>query len=118
MSSQKKNTAVVPMPARWMNADSDALFEAILKLRNLNEARRFFRDLLTEKEIIEFSNRWKVAKMLSREKSYFEIEDATRMSSTTIARINQWLTSGMGGYRLVINRIGEHSSPQPRRGLS
>jgi TrpR-related protein YerC/YecD len=51
----------------------------------------FLRDLLSEKEIIEFSKRFEVAKMLNEKKSYKEIEDKTKMSSTTIARVSKFL---------------------------
>lgn len=116
-TERSKNTARVSMPAGWMNADSDTLFRAILELENLDEARRFFRDLLTEKEIIEFSNRWKAANMLSQGKSYFDIADATGMSSTTIARINNWLERGMGGYKAAIEHSHSHSSSSRGKGL-
>jgi len=49
---------------RWMNDDTDELMLALLELKNLAEARAFFGDLFTEKEIKETANRWKVAKML------------------------------------------------------
>ena len=100
-----KSTATVAMPADWKNADSDALFDTILRLKSRDEARRFFRDLLTEKEIVEFARRWKAAKMLASGTGYMDIEQATGMSSTTIARINQWLHHGMGGYQLALKRI-------------
>ncbi|MBI3366025.1 TrpR YerC/YecD, partial [Candidatus Roizmanbacteria bacterium] len=54
---------------------------------------------LTEKEIKEFTNRWKVARMLDKRIPYEEIEKETGMSSTTIARVNRWLTNGKGGYK-------------------
>ncbi len=91
---------------KWINVDSDHLFRAILKLRNLDEARRFFRDLLTESEIKEFSARWKVARMLAAKIPYKEIGNETWMSSRTIARIKRWLDHGKGGYKLMINRLG------------
>lgn len=91
---------------KWINPDTDALFRAILRLNNLDEAQRFFRDLLTEKEISEFAQRWKVARMLARKISYTRIEEETGMSSTTIARIHKWLEKGMGGYRLMLKRLG------------
>lgn len=90
---------------KWMNKDTDVLFRTILKLRNIDEARRFFRDLLTEKEIIEFARRWKVARMLNKGIKYTEIEQETGMSSTTIARIHRWLKGGMGGYRLMLKKL-------------
>lgn len=89
---------------KWINPYTDSLFEVILKLKNLNEARKFFRDLFTEKEILEFGQRWRVAKMLSDNMPYNKIEQETGMSSTTIARIHKWLKKGMGGYKLMINK--------------
>jgi len=90
---------------KWINQDTDALFEAILKLKNLDEARRFFRDLLTEKEIAEFGQRWKVARMLAKRIRYTKITQKTGMSSTTIARVHKWLKKGMGGYKIVLERL-------------
>lgn len=81
------------------------LYKAILSLKTENECRRFLRDLLTEAEIKEFTNRWKVARMLDKKISYEEIEKETGMSSTTIARVQKWLTNGMGGYRLVLKKL-------------
>jgi len=93
---------------KWINQDTDTLFEAILKLKNLDEARRFFRDLLTEKEIMEFGQRWKVARMLARRMRYTKIAQETGMSSTTIARVHKWLKKGMGGYKLILERLKEN----------
>jgi len=94
--------------SKWINQDTDALFEAILKLRNLDEARRFLRDLLTEKEIVKFGQRWKVARMLAKRIRYAEIEQETGMSSTTIARVHKWFKKGMGGYNLILKRLKEN----------
>jgi len=90
---------------KWQNPDSNELFEVILSLKNLKEAREFFRDLFTEQEIVDFSQRWKVARMLAKGTPYTEIEKKTGMSSTTIARIHKWLKQGMGGYKLMIKRL-------------
>jgi len=51
----------------------------------------FLRDLLSEKEILEFSRRFEVAKMLEENISYTVIEKKTKMSSATIARISKFL---------------------------
>jgi len=90
---------------KWVNKKSDSLFKAILTLDNLDEARRFFRDLLTEQEIEEFASRWEVAKMLNQKTSYSDIEKKTGMSSTTIARVSKWLNKGMDGYKKILNRL-------------
>ncbi|PJE62791.1 hypothetical protein COU88_03090 [Candidatus Roizmanbacteria bacterium CG10_big_fil_rev_8_21_14_0_10_39_6] len=97
----------------WINPDTDKLFDAILLLRTRKEAQCFFRDLLTENEIAEFANRWKVARMLSKKRSYTAIAKQTGMSSTTIARISKWLTKGMGGYRAIIQKLSLYSARHP-----
>lgn len=88
--------------------ESKELFKAILSLKSEDECRKFFRDLLTEAEIKEFSNRWKVAQMLDQKIPYEEIAKETGMSSTTIARISKWLTDGLGGYKLMLLRVNKN----------
>ncbi|OGG57405.1 hypothetical protein A2853_04240 [Candidatus Kaiserbacteria bacterium RIFCSPHIGHO2_01_FULL_55_17] len=89
---------------RWLSGDVAALLEAVTALETKSEAKRFLRDLLTEAEIKEFANRWRVARMLADEVSYTRIEKETGMSSATIARIAAWMQQGMGGYRLMLTR--------------
>ena len=89
---------------KWDTKENEELMKAILELKNIAEAKRFFRDLLTEDELIEFGKRWKVAKMLDGRVSYSKIAEETGLSSTTIARVSKWLTKGMKGYRLALDR--------------
>lgn len=89
---------------KWLTDDIESFFNAILKLRNKNECKRFFRDLLSVPELKTFAMRWKVANMLYDGVTYQDIEKATGMSSTTIARISRWLEYGEGGYKLLIKR--------------
>ncbi len=91
---------------KWLTADAKRLLEAVAAIRNKKEAGMFLRDLLTENELMEFANRWKVARMLARKVPYLEIAEQTGMSSTTIARIKKWVAVGRGGYRLMIKRLG------------
>jgi len=90
--------------------DKNKLYQAILALKNEDECRRFLRDLLTEPEINEFANRWKVALMLDQKIQYERIAKDTGMSSTTIARISKWLNNGMGGYKLILKRLSNHQA--------
>ena len=95
------------------NSDAKALCKAVLSLKNEAECKKFLRDLLTEAEIKELTNRWKAARMLNNKIDYKTIERETKMSSTTIARINKWLKDGMGGYRLVLKRLSpDRSNPR------
>ncbi len=102
------------MKKDWITPDTNNLFKAILSLKNVKEAQRFFRDLLTEEEIREFSARWKVAQMLSKNASYSRIEKETGMSSTTIARISKWLNNGCNGYQLMLQRLHNSHLPTTR----
>ena len=82
----------------------DALFEAILSLKNLDECYKFFEDALTVKEILDIAQRLKAAKMLNSGRSYVEVCAETGMSTATISRVSKALERGKGGYRLVIDR--------------
>ncbi|MCF7820048.1 MAG: hypothetical protein K9M44_01065 [Candidatus Pacebacteria bacterium] len=90
---------------RQLEASTRDLYEAILLIDNLEEATSFFRDLLTEQEIIEFSRRWQAARLLDKKVSYIEISKITCLSSTTIARISRWLKNGCGGYKKMLNKM-------------
>lgn len=103
----------------WNNKDSKDLFRTITRLKSEKEARNFLRDLLTEQEIIEFSNRWKAAKMLSLKIPYTKISEKTGLSSRTVARISKWLNSGMGGYKKMLQMDSSHHTVQSfEKGLS
>jgi TrpR-related protein YerC/YecD len=89
--------------AKW-NKSGKNLLKTILGLHSLSEAEQFFRDLLTEKEITEISNRWLVAQMLENNISFSKIRRTTGLSPNTIARINRWRRKGMGGYSAVLKK--------------
>ena len=89
----------------WNTKANKQLIAGILELKNADEAKKFFRDLMTPAEIKEFANRLEVAFLLSRNVQYNAIIEDTGLSSTTIARIKKWLESSLGGYRLVLARL-------------
>ena len=41
----------------WNTKENKQLVKAVLALKNADEAKRFMRDLMTEKDIKEFANR-------------------------------------------------------------
>ena len=93
---------------KWDNKTTEDLFKVVLKLKTRNEVKRFFRDLLTEPEIIEFGKRWRAAQMLNQKIPYSQIEKETGLSSTTVARVSKWLNGKVGGYRLMLQRLNSH----------
>ncbi|HBK35069.1 hypothetical protein A2239_03115 [Candidatus Uhrbacteria bacterium RIFOXYA2_FULL_40_9] len=93
---------------QWNTKKTEELLETILRLETLQEAKNFFRDLLTEKELSELGNRWKAAQMLFDNIPYKKIEKETGLSSATIARISTWLHKGMNGYTTQIYKLHHH----------
>ena len=87
------------------NENTDLLFNSILTLKSLDECYAFFEDICTVKEIVSFSQRFEVAKMLRENKVYTEITKETGASTATISRVKRALNYGSDGYDLVLNRL-------------
>lgn len=103
---EKKEWANMMYNSKIRSKQTDELFEAILKLETLEECYRFFEDICTIKEIQAISQRLEVAKLLTADKTYNEIEEETGASTATISRINRALNYGVDGYNLVLRKLG------------
>ena len=90
------------------NRNSDALYETILSLKNVEECRRFFQDLCTPIELRSMEQRFDVAVYLQQGMVYLDILDKTGASSATISRVRRsMLDNGAGGVmETVIRREG------------
>jgi TrpR-related protein YerC/YecD len=100
----------------WKTADAEALFDAILRLEDRDDAERFFRDLCTLNEIRDMAQRWAVVRQLDHGLHYAEISRNTGASTATITRIASWLNHGEGGYRQALERLAaarEAGAPYP-----
>ncbi len=85
----------------------DALFDAVLTLRDRAECYRFFEDVCSVMEMNSISQRWQVARMLDGGQTYQEIAQRLAVSTATISRVNRCLSYGAGGYRLALDRMKE-----------
>ncbi len=58
-------------------------------------------------ELQEVISRFKVARELDKNKPkpYLDIAKDVGTSTATITRVAHWLHSGMGGYRLILDRL-------------
>ncbi|MCR4842889.1 MAG: TrpR YerC/YecD [Eubacterium sp.] len=83
------------------------LFEAILTLKDSDECYKFFEDLCTINELLSLSQRFEVASMLRKKKTYLEIAEKTGASTATISRVNRSLNYGNDGYDMVFQRMGD-----------
>ena len=76
---------------------SVALYETILKLRDLDECQRFFDDLCTPTELRSMEQRFDVAVYLQQDMVYSEILQRTGASSATISRVRRSMLDGGAG---------------------
>ncbi len=90
--------------ADWGGEKATALARAFLSMKDSREMKAFLRDLLTESEMAEFANRFYAARAIAHSHHYAAIEEATGLSSRTIARVKKWYKHGKGGYKLAIKR--------------
>ncbi len=88
-------------------AAEEELFTAVLELKNISECRAFFEDLCTPAELQAMKDRWSVAERLAESRTYREIHELTGVSVTTIGRVARYLSSGSGGYKTILKRIGK-----------
>lgn len=88
----------------WNGEEIHALVRAFLSMKDGREMKAFLRDLLTESEVAEFANRFYAARSIAGSTQYAAIEEATGLSSRTIARVKKWYKHGKGGYKLAIKR--------------
>ena len=85
----------------------DALFDAVLSLKDREECYLFFGDVCTINELLSLSQRFEVAKMLMDKRTYLDISEKTGASTATISRVNRSLNYGNDGYDMVFKRLEE-----------
>lgn len=95
---------------------SMALYETVLKLKDLDECCRFFDDLCTPTELRSLEQRFDVAVYLQQGLVYLDILEKTGASSATISRVRRsMLDNGAGGVmRDVILREGLHETGEEK----
>ncbi len=87
-------------------------FSAFLSLKRTDQVELFLGDLLTRTEKIVLAKRLAIALMLLEESSYAEIKSSLKVSSTTVAGINN-LINEKKGYREMLEKLKsleKHSS--------
>ncbi len=91
------------------------LYEAILALKNVDEAKQFFEDLCTPTERQAMADRWLVVEPIKQGVPYRTIYEETGVSVTTVGRVARCLSFGTGGYNLVFDRIKKKNQSGKRK---
>lgn len=81
----------------------DLLWTSIAQLETREEVKQFFKDLLSEGEAVMLARRIEIAKRLLEGESYAQIGSEMRVGADTVAKVQNWLISGFGGYEKAVN---------------
>lgn len=87
---------------RARTQEKEKLYEAILKLKTVEDCDKFFEDLCTINEINAMAQRLDVAVLLKQGETFNTIVEKTGASTATISRVNKCLKYGSGGYDIVL----------------
>ena len=87
--------------------EARALLTALAQIETVDEAEAFLLDLCTPREIEDLSQRLEVARLLDAGEPYLSVQQRTGASSTTVSRVSKCLNGAVGGYRRVLDRLGE-----------
>lgn len=98
------------MAGKWKDRLSDQLCQAILTLKDVEEAYRFLEDLATIGEVRALAQRLEVSRLLSEGFTYPQIAQQTGASTATISRVKKCVDYGLDGYRLALDRIAKPSA--------
>ena len=104
------------MNNKLKDKDVDALFEAILTLKSIEECYDFFEDLCTVPELQAMSQRLHVARLLGERQVYSDIVKETGASTATISRVKRSLDFGCDGYKTAFERLNWPLLPKERKG--
>ena len=104
MTPPKSTTQEAPSLQVEELSGLDDLADAVLLLRDRDDAKRFLRDLCTLAELEQLTHRWQIVRLLEQKVSYLDIAERIGTSTATVTRVAHWLRHGTGGYRAVLER--------------
>lgn len=81
------------------------LYEIIGTLKNVDEVKRFIKDILTRSELRMLKKRWHIANMLLDGRfNIRQIASRTKASTQTVSKIKRVMEDGQGGLLLALER--------------
>ena len=83
--------------------DLQELYKTIVSLETEKDCEDFLEDLCTYKEVEQFSQRLKAAKLLLDGKTYEQVIAQTDISSATLSRVSKCIKHGKGYNKVLKN---------------
>ena len=81
------------------------MYEAILKLKDVDECISFFEDLCSPTEMSDMEQRYEVMSLLLHYNVYLEILEKTSASTATISRVKRVMDYGTGCMPRIIQEM-------------
>lgn len=90
------------------NENKQILVDSIKEADEKHTLGAFLDDLLTEQEMADLAQRVKIAKGIIKDKTYLEVSDKVKASTTTITKIGQVIKYGKGAFQKLFGRAGDN----------
>lgn len=103
------------LPDENMGKIISEFWKAATLIRDYDEAKAFFKDLLTNKEMTMLARRLQIAKMLTEGFPFEAICLILKVGRGTVAKVSIWLNSGGNGYKIILERLIELEKEKSKR---
>lgn len=80
-------------------------YQVVSDLRDPEEVKAFFEDVLTETERTALAKRLAIAHYLAKKRSYDNIKEILKVSSATIAAVAEQMGKGGQGFSIALQKI-------------
>lgn len=85
----------------------DDLIKAIVLIDNEEDCKKLLDDMCTIEEVNKMAQRLEAAKLLLAGYTYEQVIKETAISSTTLSRVSRCIQYGDGGYKTIIDKLGD-----------
>lgn len=85
-----------------LEKDKKLLVATLRKIKSSKDLSLFLDDLLTEEEVLDLAQRIKIAKLIFDGKTYDEIAEKVKTSTSTVSKIGQIIKYGKGGLQKAL----------------
>jgi TrpR-related protein YerC/YecD len=101
--------------------DIHFLYQILGKLKNLEEVKLFFKDILTSSELRMLKRRWHIACLLDEGWDLREVAKRSKTSTSTAIKVKRLIEEGSGGLKLALEktknqRVAKEPELKPRVG--
>jgi len=87
-----------------LEKDKKLLVATLRKLKSSKDLSALVDDLLSEEEILDLAQRIKIAKLILERRTYDEIAEKVKTSTSTVSKIGQIIKYGKGGLQKVLEK--------------